>query len=916
MTAAVNTALGSVYEGLLEQQPRLQSAGERPTFALVVSGERKTTGSYYTNPGLVRELIRSALEPAIAGALARGTTTEEQRRNLLALKVCDPACGSGHFLLAAARRIGRALAEVEAGGNEPTPDQERAAVREAIGHCVYGVDLNLLAVDLCKVALWLEGQHAGKPLQFLDHHLRHGNSLIGATTAAMAEGVPDAAYDPVTGDNKTYAATIKRRNRAERTGQRTLEDAGWQVTDVSDEAARRRYFASLAAADETLAGVAMKELEFYRHQRDPEVLHRKLTADLWTAAFFWPLGVGEANPPTDGVWRRLAAAPDLVDYLDRRKTAELQGRADFRTVRATWDLARTHRFFHWELEFEDVFSRPDPGFDVILGNPPWERIKLQEQEFFAQRDPAIAAAPNAAARKRLIAALPETDPPLFAAYQRAKRESEAESKFLRESGRYPLTGRGDINTYSVFSETNTEHVRDAGRAGIIVPTGIATDDTNKVFFAALVDHRRLVSLFDFENREGLFPSVDSRYKFSLLTTGQPRHPDGAFDAAFFLTQPAQFADPERVFTLTPEEIALLNPNTRTAPIFRNRRDAEITKRLYRAAPVLVREGPETANPWGVTFQRVFDMNRVEVLALCSQQMSSDASTRMYEAKLFHQYDHRWATYEGISTRDVNQQDKRDARCLVQTRYYLPRGEVVKRHPAYWNADWLVAYRDIARNTDERTVISSVLPFSGTDMTVRLVLPTTPPTLTACVLANLNTLTLDFASRQKLSGTHLSDYLVKQLPVLPPETYTPVLLDLIVPRVLELVYTAWDLEPFARDLGYEGEPFRWDEARRALLRAELDGLYAHLYGLDRDDFAYILDQFPIVRRKDQAAFGEFRTKRLCLEAYDFFSKGAREKLRTAVEEVEIALTHCIVARLGDDLARAPEEAQAALEAERI
>lgn len=363
--------LGSVYEGLPEQQPRLQAAGERPVFALGLSGERKTTGSYYTNPGLIRELIRSALEPAIDAALARGATREERRRHLLTLKVCDPACGSGHFLLAAARRIGRALAEVEAEGDEPSPDKERAAVREAIGHCVYGVDLNRLAVALCRVALWLEGQNAGKPLQFLDHHLRHGNSLLGATAAAMAEGIPDAAFDPVTGDDKTYAATIRKRNRAERTGQRTLDEIGVHILDVTEEEARRRYFASLGASDETLREVARKELEFYRHQRDPEVLRRKLTADLWTAAFFWPLQPGEANPPTDGVWRRLATDPLLVDYLARRKTAELQGRADFRTAREAYRLARAHRFFHWELEFEDVFSRPDPGFDVILGNPPF-----------------------------------------------------------------------------------------------------------------------------------------------------------------------------------------------------------------------------------------------------------------------------------------------------------------------------------------------------------------------------------------------------------------------------------------------------------------------------------------------------------------------------------------------------------------
>jgi hypothetical protein len=139
--------------------------------------------------------------------------------------------------------------------------------------------------------------------------------------------------------------------------------------------------------------------------------------------------------------------------------------------------------------------------------------------------------------------------------------------------------------------------------------------------------------------------------------------------------------------------------------------------------------------------------------------------------------------------------------------------------------------------------------------------------TVGLLANFNTIVFDFVVRQKLGGVNFSFFIVKQLPVLPPETYTPALLEEITPRVLELVYTAWDLAPFARDLGYQGAPFPWDEERRARLRAELDGLYARLYGLSRDDFADILDQFPIVRRRDEAAFGEYRTKRLCLEAYD-------------------------------------------------
>jgi hypothetical protein len=220
-------------------------------------------------------------------------------------------------------------------------------------------------------------------------------------------------------------------------------------------------------------------------------------------------------------------------------------------------LAAQYGFFHWHLAFPDVFQPPinadqrrsdrDPsligvhqrssavGFDVVLGNPPWERIKLQEQEWFAQRRPDIAGARNAAERRRLIDRLCEQDPALYRAFLGDRRKAEGESHFVRNSGRYRLCGRGDVNTYTLFAETNRALIRGTGRVGCIVPSGIATDDTAKHFFQELVNHRALVSLYDFENREGLFPAVDSRMKFCLLTLTGPGRPvpQGA-EFAFFL----------------------------------------------------------------------------------------------------------------------------------------------------------------------------------------------------------------------------------------------------------------------------------------------------------------------------------------------------------------------------------------------
>ncbi|MFS8794506.1 endonuclease domain-containing protein, partial [Synechococcus sp. R55.8] len=250
---------------------------------------------------------------------------------------------------------------------------------------------------------------------------------------------------------------------------------------------------------------------------------------------------------------------------------------------------------------------PPPRFDVILGNPPWERIKLQEEEFFASRNTAIARAPNAAARKRLIADLPQTNPALWHDYQRALHGAESTSRFLRGSGQYPLTGRGDINTYSVFAERVRNLLSPRGRAGIIIPTGIATDATNQFFFADLVEQGQLASLFDFENREALFPGVHRSYKFCLLTLTGGRTPTDATTFTFFATHADHLRDPRRVFTLTADDIARINPNTRTLPVFRTRQDADLTRAIYQRVPVLVNEHTGE-NPWDVRFMAMFHMS--------------------------------------------------------------------------------------------------------------------------------------------------------------------------------------------------------------------------------------------------------------------------------------------------------------------
>jgi len=447
--------------------------------------------------------------------------------------------------------------------------------------------------------------------------------------------------------------------------------------------------------------------------------------------------------------------------------------------------AQTAQTLHWRQAFPQV--RAKGGFAVLLGNPPWERIKLQEEEFFASRSPLIAEAPHKAERGRRIELLregmllhrlyPEVEaaqglaPPnvaeqvLHADFLVALRIAEAANLLAHDSGRYPLTGVGDVNTYALFAETFAQLVRDEGRAGFIVPTGIATDDGTKAYFGDLTQSGRLASLYDIENRERLFPAVDRRMKFCLLTLGRTV----AAEFVCFATQAVQLAEPPRRFRLTPDEFRPINPNTLTCPVFPSERDAELTKKVYRAAPVLIADGPHERNPWGISFMRQLDMANDRGLF---RDAPAPRRLPLYEAKVVHQFDHRWATCAADgSSSDVAVDAKQDPNFRVTPRYWVDATEVESGLAVKgWSRGWLMGWRDICRATDERTVIASVVPRVGvgSQMPLMLFAPREDMRAFAALLGNLSSLTVDFVARHKTGGTPMKYFVFKQLPVLPPD----------------------------------------------------------------------------------------------------------------------------------------------------
>jgi Eco57I restriction-modification methylase len=888
--------LGSVYESLLELTPRLLNHGRGFAFAEgreTKGNERKTSGSYYTPDSLVQTLLDSALDPVLNRVEAEGNDPAEA---LLSVTVIDPACGSGHFLLAAARRIATRVARARTGGVAATSDY-RHALRDVVRSCIHGVDRNPMAVELTKVALWIETVEPGKPLGFLDSNIRCGDALLGVfDLEVLRKGIPDAAYKPLSGDDKVTARDFAKRNKAEREGQGALRLLGGsgQLPSAPPLAGKARSLRALPEDDS--AQIERKRKIFAESQVDPDHWNWHIAADVYVAAFLVP------KTKDNSAGDKAATIPTTEDLWHVLQAGQLYGPL-FGRVQA---LAVEARAFHWPLEFADVMA--SGGFDVVLGNPPWERIKLQEQEFFALRAPEIAEAANASERGKMIAQLAAAPPGsreqvLFAAFEMAKRLAEASSVFARipaeDGGRFSLTGCGDVNTYALFAELFASLSSSRGRAGVIVPTGIATDSSTAAFFAALVAGHRLVRLIDFENRKRIFPAIDSRIKFSLLTVGRNI---AEADFAFFLTDPAQLSEPERRFTLTADQIALINPNTKTTPIFRSRADAELTSNIYKRVPILLNEAEgEEGDPWSFDYMtKMFDMadssaefrtaaqlREAGLRAAANEWTDSEDKVwvPLYEAKMIHHFDHRWATYDIEVSRNSTILEKSDPNFEPLPRYWLPKDRVGQRiGTTKWKHNWLMGWRDITNATNERTVIASIYPATAIGHTIRNMFVDHPARTAAAFLGCLSSLPLDYVARQTLGGTHLTVETLKQLPVLSPSFYTDSDLDFIAQRVLRLTYTSHSMTHFARDLGYEGTPFAWDEDRRAQLRAELDAWYARAYGLSRDELRYILDPTDVkgadypsetfrgLKHNEMNRYGEYRTGRLVLEAWDRMDRG--------------------------------------------
>lgn len=905
--------LGSVYEGLLELHPVIENIeATNPAhinFTFHEGTDRKTTGSYYTRPELVNELIKSALIPVIEERLKEQAGNKEaQTKALLKLKVCDAAAGSGHMLLAAARTIAWYLARVQSGEENPAPSVYRSCLREVIQHCIYAVDFNPDAVELCKLALWLEGHNSGKPLSFLDHKIRNGNSLVGVSDlSVLQKGIPDDAFNPVTGDDKKVCQELKKENaKYNKTKQTTLDFD--QSGKIDTTAITGDYKELENIRQDDVEGVKQVKTKFDKLRSNHAWFNDWRACNLWTAAFFW--NYTEENKQ---------AAPNserLAKFLQNPAAAygPMIGKADA--------LSMEHKFFHWPLEFPDVFEQG--GFNVMLGNPPWERIKLQEKEFFKNKDGNVSTSKTKDIRKSTIDSLEVSNPVLFQEFLRNKISAEKQSSFINNSRNYFLANKGDLNTYALFTELNLKLINVSnGRVGIVIPSGIATDSPLKDFFEYLVLNNKIISLFDFENRKGkYFATLHTKTKYCLFTAGHNFKGESLF--GFYLNYVEEIKDKSRVFSLSKSDFLLLNPNTKTCPIFKNTTDAKIVKEIYKKVPIFYKEG--NSNEWDFTITEMIHMSSDSDKFLMANQGESLKTLPLIEGKMIFLYNSRYSNAsfsedeEAIrGTNDaLSENELKDPYTYSKPRFVIDSKYFPEK---FINYKYFLVTRKVSDVMNERTFIVSIVKraFIGNSLQTFAFNRAFDYVL---FQANASAIIFDYVLRQKLGGKNIAQFIINQLPVFSKVAYQNSDLLKIVPSVLELNYNHWDIKAFADDVWKEADadlsaaiqqqweanrvatgghewappdwceiepegcplpPFKWDEERRAVLKAELDAIYAKLYGLTTEDLRYILDPqdvygpdfpgetFRVLKEKEIKQFGEYRTRRLVLEAWERLNK---------------------------------------------
>ena len=843
--------LGSVYESLLELRPDLNAEAASFELRVAAGSERKKTGSYYTPTSLISCLLDSALDPVLNEAEQQ----PDPETAILKLKVVDPACGSGHFLIAAAHRIAKRLSAVRTGEGEPPPEAQRKAVRDVIGHCIYGVDVNPMAVELCKVSLWMEALEPGKPLSFLEHRIQPGNSLIGATPPLLDAGIPDAAFTALAGDLPDAVKKWKKVNRNEREARKNelLDRKETQRGFAFDEPwMKLGNFAQALAAidatgDTTIDAIHEKERRWREAVESSDYLDGQLLADAWCAAFIWKKDSLTEFPITEDVFRE----------IERNPCAFSHGRPTmYEEVRR---LAKRYGFFHWHFAFPEVFA--SGGFDAALGNPPW---KLTEDDSRIEDENGADLDGEAGA---------ESD----------SSDVKRERAFFARSGRFPLSAQNRLQIARLFAELFGSICAERGAAGMIVPSTLTVNAFDRPLWLSWVRGRALSCVWDFVNVNLLFPEVYYRQKFAVICLQRSNRV--TFRARCWMTDPSQvLAESDQAVELSESDLLRYSGPELALPHFRRRSDLT---RLDSAISKFGRvcDSKQWASEYvllGATNDTDFVKQRrraSEVDRQDTESLDGHEWVPVYEGKMVGPFDHRLARVvwkAGNAKRRAQEEaltdsEKADPRQLATPLWEVPRSFIAARDPSFVQRAWDLALCDVTSALNERTAIAAAVPLCFATHNLPLVRVCGGDARSSLLfLAILGSLATDYFARLRVATNHLTEGIFNSLPIPEPGHLRGLSTTLFgdewgaAKRALELSYTGTDLAPLAEQAGWASAPYVWDNAQRMRTQASLHAFAFAAYGLTVTDAEEILRDFDVLRRREEKEFGDFRTRTLILD----------------------------------------------------
>jgi len=863
--------LGSVYESLLELQPQLADDGRSLAFATDAAeqkgNQRKTSGSYYTPDNLVQSLLDTALDPVLDQTQAEA---EEPAQALLELTVIDPACGSGHFLLGAARRIATRLARIRAEGT-PSTDDFRHALRDVARYCIHGIDRNPMAVELTKVALWIETVDPGRPLGFFDAQIRCGDALLGVFDLKELEnGIPDGAYKALKDDDKDTAKYYAHANKGAKKGQGELDFSTGKahMPDTKPLAVEFTGFRDLP--EETVGQIGAKAKRFKALRGNLEFTRVQTACDLFTSAFLMPKIGGAPTNPTD---RTIPTTEELWAVLGHGKLRE--------SMANSIDVARRTRAFHWALEFPDIMQRG--GFDVVLGNPPWDTMSPDYKEFFSIYDPGIRQMSPAEQKEAFAGFL--ADPVIARLWQEHCTNLYTAVHFIKASGRYRLfakgnLGKGDFNVYRMFVETALAATKIGGVAAQFVPEGLYNGANAAAIRKELFSTFHLKSLAGFENSKGVwFPSVHTAMKFCIYVAWKGGSTE-ELRASFGVNSSEKLEDFKagRGLRIPVSMIEEFSPDAMAIMEFASQGEVDVCSKMYALYPKF---GHEVEGVPLRHYMREVDMGT-------DRDLFSEGAEGLpvFEGRMISAYDYRAKGYVSGRGRSAVWEEYPFASSekRIRPQWRVTEERVPEKLDGRTNR-YRIGFGDVASPTNQRALIAALLPetcisghsvptieFPGSDIGDLLLW-----------IGIANSFAMDFVVRPKVS-LHMTYTIMDSLPFPRNLDQTPSS-DEIVRRVCELCAVGAEMELFRKraiNLGIlqqEAQVIE-DPADRAVTTAEIDVLVARdVYQLTKDEMLYILDPdnilgkdcgietFKALRNAEIRQFGEFRTQRLIEEAWE-------------------------------------------------